>query len=181
MLGKFKEGLIFGGGFAISFIAIWYMAAFFITPMVVNSQIEDINKMQQSFTSSHAPTSSQEIVSSIPGKQFYELTSDEQIKTASVIILAKYEPAQDGKVKAVVSRILKKDDNVIFHYKIGDELTSASYYPRENTSYGDGLVIFFAGSPPSQKMSMSYEGDRIRSLGDMPLELFKNKCDASKA
>jgi co-chaperonin GroES (HSP10) len=181
MLNKFKEGLVFGGGFAISFIALWYMAAFFITPMIVNSKIEDINKIQKSFTSKSPSIPSQTIVSSQPEKQFYELSSDEQIQTATVIVLAKYEPEQDGKVKAVISQFLKKDDNVTFHYKIGDELVSASYYPRENTSYGDGLVVFFAGNPPSQKMSMSYEGHRIRSLGDMPMELFKNKCDASKA
>lgn len=181
MLNKFKEGLVFGGGFAISFIALWYMAAFFITPMIVNSQIEDINKIQQSFTSKNPSVPSQAIVSSQPEKQFYELSSDEQIQTATVIVLAKYEPAQDGKVKAVISQFLKKDDNVAFHYKIGDELVSSSYYPRENTSYGDGLVVFFAGNPPSQKMSMPYDGDRIRSLGDMPMELFKNKCNASKA
>jgi co-chaperonin GroES (HSP10) len=157
------------------------MAAFFITPMIVNSQIEDINKIQQSFASKNPSVPSQTIVSSQPEKQFYELSSDEQIQTATVIVLAKYEPEQDGKVKAVISQFLKKDDNVTFHYKIGDEFVSASYYPRENTSYGDGLVVFFAGNPPSQKMSMSYEGHRIRSLGDMPMELFKNKCDASKA
>ena len=177
MLDKFKEGLIFGAGFAISFVAIWYMAAFFITPMIINSQIEDINKIQQSFTTKSQSVPSQTIVSSQTEKQFYELTSDEQIQIASVIVLAKYVPAKDGKVKAVISQFLKKDNNVIFHYKIGDELVSSSYYPRENTSYGDGLVVFFAGSPPSQKMSMPYDGDRIRSLGDMPMELFKNKCN----
>ena len=181
MLNKFKEGLVFGGGFGISFIAIWYFAAYLITPMLVNEQIENINEIQQSSSSANAHVPSQTTVTSQPLKQFYELSSDEQIKTASVIILTKYEPVQDGKVKAVVSQILKKDDNVTFHYKIGDELASSSYYPRENTSYGDGLVVFFTGSPPMQKMSMPYEGDRIRSLGDMPIELFKNKCNANKA
>ena len=181
MLNKFKEGLVFGGGFAISFIAVWYFAAYLITPMLVNEKIENINEMQQSLSSTNAHVPSQTTVISQPKKQFYELSSEEQIKTASVIFLTKYEPAQDGKVKAVVSQILKKDDNVTFHYKIGDEFAPSSYYPRENTSYGDGLVVFFAGSPPSQKMSMSYEGDRIRSLGDMPIELFKNKCNTSES
>ncbi len=181
MLNKFKEGLVFGGGFGISFIAIWYIAAYLITPMLVNEQIENINERHQSLSSINTPVHSQTTISHPPQKQFYELSSDEQIQTASVIVLAKYESAQDGKVKAVISQFLKKDDNVTFHYKIGDELVSSSYYPRENTSYGDGLVVFFAGSPLSQKISMPYDGDRIRSLGDMPMELFKNKCNASKA
>ena len=180
MFNKFKEGLVYGGGFAISFIAVWYFAAYLITPMLVNDQIEKINKIQRTLSSSNEHAPSQTTISQ-PQKQFYELSPEEQIKTASVIIITKYEPAKDGKVKAIVSQILKKDDNVTFHYKIGDELTSSSYYPKEKTSYGDGLVVFFAGNPPMQKMSMSYEGDRIRSLGDMPIELFKNKCNESKA
>ena len=32
MLKKFTEGLVFGEGFAISFVAVWYFAAYFITP-----------------------------------------------------------------------------------------------------------------------------------------------------
>lgn len=181
MLNKFKEGLVFGGGFAISFIGIWYMAAYFITPFFVDSQIDNINEMQRSLSSSSSNTPAQILTTSQPQKQFHELSSEEKIQTASVILLAKYEPSQDGKVKAVISQFLKKDDNVSFHYNIGDELVSSSYYPRENISYGDGLVVFFAGSPPSQKMSMSYEGDRIRSLGDMPMELFKSKCNPDEA
>jgi len=42
MFNKFTEGVFFGAGFAISFVAIWYFAAYFITPSFtsysVNSQ-----------------------------------------------------------------------------------------------------------------------------------------------
>jgi hypothetical protein len=113
----------------------------------------------------------------VPQKQFHELPIEEQIKEASLIAVAKYEPAPDGQMKAIITDILKKDPNVVSYYDVGDEHPSSSYYPKDRSSYGDGLVIFFTGSPATMRMSMSYEGDRIRSLGDMPLSLFKEKCN----
>jgi hypothetical protein len=58
-----------------------------------------------------------------------------------------------------------------------DEYSAASYYPKQGTSHGDGIVIFFDGSPAMMRLSMSYSGDRIQSLGDMPLELLRAKCE----
>jgi hypothetical protein len=48
-------------------------------------------------------------------------------------------------------------------------------------NYGDGVVIFFTGSPASMSMSMSFSGDRIHGLGDIPLQLFKQKCEEPSA
>ena len=109
-------------------------------------------------------------------KQFYELSPEEQIARASVIVLAEYEPSSDGKMKAVIKEFLKRDEGITFYYELGDEHPSSSYYPKEDTKYGNGLIIFFEGNPASMRQSLSYYGDRINSLGDMPLELFKSKC-----
>jgi hypothetical protein len=79
-------------------------------------------------------------------------------------------------MKAVLKELLKKDEGVLFHYQVGDEYSPSSYYPKQGTNYGDGIVIMFAGSPVSMRTAMSYSGDRIGSLGDMPMELFRNKC-----
>lgn len=183
MLKKFTEGLVFGGGFGISFLALWYVAAYVITPMFVGSQIEQMANRHLSDLDAKTQSS----ISGSPetfrdsGPPFHELKLEEQIKKSSVIALAKYELSPDGKMKAIIKEFLKKEPGVTFYYNVGDEYASSSYYPEDKISYGDGLVIFFVGSPATMRMSMSYEGDRIRSLGDLPLELLKRKCKEPNA
>jgi hypothetical protein len=183
MLKKFTEGLLFGGGFGISFLALWYVAAYLITPMFVGSQIEQVANKHLSNLDSKTQSSISRIPEALreSGPPFHELKLEEQIKKASVIALAKYEPAPDGKMKATIKEFLKKEPGVTLYYNVGDEYASSSYYPKDRTSYGDGLVIFFVGSPAEMRMSMSYEGDRIRGLGDLPLELLKKKCKEPNA
>ena len=182
MLKKFTDGLIFGGGFAISFIVIWYFAAYFIYPIFIGSQIERATTKQLSeySTESHQPIppSSNEISS--PRVPFYELDLEEQIKQASVIALARYEPATDGKMKAIIKEFLKKEPKAIIYYNIGDEYPTSSYYPKADTNYGDGIIMFFTGSPAMMKYSTTYHGDRIGGLGDLPVELLRKKCDDNK-
>lgn len=183
MFKKFTEGLVYGGGFAISFILLWYVAAYLITPMFIGSQVEQVTNKHLSDldakTHSSTPRSTEALRET--GIPFHELKLEEQIKKSSVIALAKYEPSPDGKMKAVIKEFLKKESGVTLYYNIGDEYPSSSYYPKANTSYGDGLVIFFTGSPATMKMSMSYDGDRIRGLGDLPVELLKKKCKEPNA
>ena len=82
---------------------------------------------------------------------------------------------------AKIKEFLKKESGTTIYYNIGDEYPTSSYYPKEGTRYGDGVIIFFADSPATMKMSMSYSGDRIHSLGDIPIELFKKKCNDQNA
>jgi hypothetical protein len=110
---------------------------------------------------------------------FHELGAEEQIKEATVIALARYERADDGRMKAIIREFLKKQPNTTIYYNVGDEYAPSSYFPKEGMNYGDGVVIFFTGSPAS--MSMSFSGDRIHGLGDIPLQLFKQKCEEPSA
>lgn len=179
MLRKFIDGLVFGGGFAIAFVGVWYLAAYLITPLFVASPFERAaNKqpadMQGTFQSSELGRG--EVFREL-ATPFHELGLDEKIKRSSVIALARYEPSPDGKMKAIITEFLKKDPNVTIHYSIGDEYPASSYYPKASTSYGDGVIIFFTGSPATMRMSMTYSGDRIHSLGDLPIELFRKKCE----
>ncbi len=166
MFKKFIEGLVFGCGFAIAFISIYFIASYFIYPKLINSRFEQA-------TTLHSDEHFRE-----PAELFPELTLEEQIKNSSVIVLAKYEPSTDGRMKAILKEFLKKESGVTVHYKIGDEYSPSSYYPnpKGRIFHGDGVVIFFTGSPAVMKMSMTYSGNRIDALGDMPLELLKKKC-----
>lgn len=181
MLRKFIDGLVFGSGFAVSFVVIWYIASFTLYPMLISSVTKSANQQlaQEGFSvpsEQAAPDTRRQL-----SKPFHELSVEEQIKKASVIALAKFEKSSDGKMKAVITEFLKKDPGVIIYYNIGDEYPTSSYYPSKNKSYGDGVVIFFTGSPASMGMSVTYTGDRISGLSDMPIKLFKEKCKEPNA
>lgn len=178
MLKKFTEGLVFGSGFAISFIAIWYIATYSLYPMLISSITQKTNQQFSDIHSASPPAPEANSETAIP---FHELGIDEQIKKASVIALARYEKSADGKMKAVIKEFLKKESGVTIYYNIGDEYPSSSYYPKKNTIYGDGIVMFFIGSPAKIQMSMTYSGDRISGLGDLPVELFRKKCEEPNA
>lgn len=100
---------------------------------------------------------------------FHDWPIEKQIRTASVIAVSTYE-RDNGKLKSVVSSILKRAPNTDFHYKVGDEFFPGSRYARENTVYGDGEVMFFTGSPAQFCYSASYSEGRVGGLGDIPFE-----------
>ncbi|MFA7348745.1 MAG: hypothetical protein WCZ86_13370, partial [Desulfurivibrionaceae bacterium] len=51
MLKKFLNGIIFGAGFAISFLAIWFITMYFIAPKILSDKIEKIENPNSSVTS----------------------------------------------------------------------------------------------------------------------------------
>ena len=179
---KILDGVLFGVGFGISFIVIWYLAAYFVTPVLFGTQASRTTMERSSEQFSTEPKSAQTLENSFEGlNTFHQLDVDEQIKLASVIAIAKYVPSDDGKSIAVISEILKKKPGTMFYYEIGDEFPDASIFAEDHTNYGDGLVIFFTGSPAMMRLSMTYKGERIRSLGDLPLKLFREKCKEADA
>lgn len=171
MFRKLLEGFVFGVGFT---------AALILVAVLVMPQLMPI-----SFRSSDRPAPiASERISAVPPPDalgFHDLPVEEQIKRSSAIALARFEPAPDGKMKAVIREFLKKDPNTVIHYKVGDEFAAGSFYPSETRSHGDGEVIFFVGSPAAMRMSMTYSGDRIHGLADIPIELFRKKCAAPDA
>lgn len=112
-----------------------------------------------------------------PGRPFYELPLEEKIEQASMIAVAEYQEGSDGRMQAIITDILKKGPDTVSYYDVGDEHPMSSYYPVEGRDRGDGVILLFTGSPARMGVSMSYRGERISSLGDMPLSLFREKCE----
>jgi hypothetical protein len=166
MLKKFAEGLVFGAGFAVSLLAVWWLGLSLFVPVSFGPPPDSARTESTTFSSTYEPEET----------PFHELPVEQQIEVATVIALVRYEPAADGKMRALISEILKKDPAVAFRYSVGDEYGELSYYPRPGTKYGDGGVVFFAGSPPAMRKSMSHSQGRIVGLGDMPLELLRQKA-----
>lgn len=180
MFKKFIEGLVFGGGFIISVSLIGYVVATKMFPISFRPQMTSADQ-ESRFSGKKQPLFSlrKELEDGfdIP---FHELSVDEQINKSTAIALAKFEPSPDGQMKAIIKEFLKKESGVEIYYNIGDEHPSSSYFPNDRTRHGDGMIIFFTGSPAVMRMSMTFSGNRIRSLGDIPIELFKKKCEKPK-
>ena len=94
MLKKFTDGLIFGAGFAISCLVLLFLASFLILPMFMSKHIEYPTGIEQSNVGAPSP----------PSIPFHDLGLEEQIKQSSVIALAKFEPARDGQMKAIIKK-----------------------------------------------------------------------------
>lgn len=82
-------------------------------------------------------------------------------------------------MKAVITEFLKKEPDAKVPYDIGDEYSRGSYYPKENVSRGEALLLFFRASPFPGTSSMAIYHDRIAGLNDMPMELFRKKVKES--
>jgi len=109
---------------------------------------------------------------------FHDWPLDKQIQAASVIALAKHHVEKD-QVKTIFAEILKQTPGTTFYYKIGDEWRM-NQPVRPNTSYGNGQLMFFVGSPAQFRFSTSFSDGRITGFGDMPLELLRKKIKDQK-
>ena len=177
---KVLDGVLFGLGFGVTFLTMVYFGFFFVSaPQMFESETFEVSPNSVTPGSLGGSTSLTERSTQEHDRSpFYELDIDDKIEYASVIALAEYRPASDGAMRAVITDILKKEEDVVFYYEVGDEYANGSYYPQENADRGDGLVIFFTGSPASTRSSMTYRGERITGLGDMPLKLLRQKCES---
>ena len=183
---RFIDGLAFGAGFGVAFVVIWYFAAYFIYPRIAEPYTEILSGTEYSNPTTYSRSVPAETLEPAVSRDevrvpFHELTLEQQIELSSVIALAEYTQSEDGQMKAIITEFLKKDPGTVIYYSVGDEHSISSYYPKEGSNHGDGIVIFFVGSPAPMQMSMTYSGDRIRGLGDMPLKLLKQKCDDNNA
>ncbi len=181
MLRKFAEGLVFGAGFALAFIILWYSAAYWVAPKFVTTQIDNAIEKAEHEGLAERPS---EIRAHSPIEdepEFHELSIDQQIRKASVIAVAQFERSPEGAPKAMFKESLKRDPNVEFYYKLGDEYPDGGRGISKDVDYGEGLIVFFVGSPASMRLSISYSGERIRGLGDIPLKLIRQKCKSPDA
>lgn len=104
---------------------------------------------------------------------------DKQIAAASVIAVGRYE--SDGeRRKCVISEILKVEKDVVFTFKVGDEYSGCSYFPKAGESRGDGVVIFFTGKYPQMRVSSGLYDGRLAGLGNMPLELLRKQLNGER-
>jgi len=126
-----------------------------------------------------AARSGASVRSAVRYENFHDLPIDKQVAAASVIAIARYQK-EGEKLKCVVSELLKRSPDTDFYFKVGDEYPSCSRYPKSNELYGDGVLMFFVGSPAEFRYSTSFSGDRLVGLGEMPIEVLRRKIAEAK-
>lgn len=175
MLQKFFNGLVFGAGFFVSVVLLgWLLASVLTTPATGS----DGKTIYFGPSLSGAPGGVNKGHTELP--LLHDLPIEKQIERATVIAVTRFEDAADGRRRAVVAEILKHTPGTRFQYAVGDEYPSASYYPKDDVTRGDGAVIFFEGASADMRYSVSFHGDRVSGLGDIPMKLFREKCNQSK-
>ncbi|MEM8501451.1 MAG: hypothetical protein AAF542_25805 [Pseudomonadota bacterium] len=172
LLQKFKEGLAWGSGFAIVFFGIGYL----VFGVLMSVRFSPGDTVDWDILDSSAEIGPNSVSLSKP---FFEYSIDEQIAMSSVIMLVSYEEQPDSSFRARIDEILKESDGSNFQYSEGDEYSAMNMYPEKQTYHGEGAIVFFIGTPPRQKASASYSGDRIMTLGNIPISKLREKIDPS--
>ncbi len=168
MIRKFFEGIVFGAGFTVSAFAISFVATSFLSHYSTVSSVPVSTGFPAEASRVERKTNQYIDIS--------DMSIDEKIENSSVIALARYEDGEGGIKKAVIREFLKKSEGTTVYYDVGDEYKDSSYHQKDGVTYGDGLIIFFFGSPAEMRYSISYSGERISGLADIPLEIFREKC-----
>ena len=104
---------------------------------------------------------------------FHKWSKEKQFAEASVVAIVEYEETETDMKRAVFTEFLKIESNVNFEYSVGDEFSEGSYYPAENEHRGQGMLVFFVGNPPENKMSVSISNERVMSYGNIKLSDLK--------
>jgi hypothetical protein len=165
---KFIEGITFGAGFGLAFFVVAWALAWLV------GGADRLKNGVTLYSSSTSVSSTSPPAEEAMGG--FDIPVEERIKKASFIALARFEPSPDGRQRAIIKEFLKETPGALIHYKVGDEYAPGSFYPQAGQERGDGVVVFFVGSPASMRFSSNYHGDRIGTFGDMPLDLFRRKC-----
>jgi hypothetical protein len=102
---------------------------------------------------------------------FHARPPEEKIKRASAILLTRLEKDGD-RHREIVAEILKRKPGVRLYYKVGDEYEMLSHAPTPECTgcEGQGSIVFMIGNPATMVSSVTYDGDRLRSMGDIPLD-----------
>ena len=104
---------------------------------------------------------------------FSSISAREKSELASVVFLVDFQQADDGKYIAIISDILKIEENTNFTHELGDEYQRASYFARDTATHSDGAVVMLVGKEAKLKAITNHRAGRIGAFGNITIEEFK--------
>ena len=168
MFKVFLKGFVFGLGAIAAVVATWIAFA-------LSTGAPSISFSSRSNIPTMPAASADASVRGAVRRDFGDMTIDEQIASSSVIFITRFEPAEDGRRKAVITEILKSPSDGSFDFEVGDEYARLSTYSEDPNEYGDGYVTFMTGDPPDFRMSSNIREERIGGFGGIPLDVLRKK------
>ena len=153
MFKTFVKGLVFGSGFSIALIAFGFVVSFYI---------KDSGNIE-----------THQVYSDVG--EWQSLTDEEKITHASAVAIIRYSDGEEGQRLATIANVYKRNQDIVINHEAGEPWPSANYYPRYQHDDRTGAVVLYKGSPAKALSTWYMYGERISTLGDMPLELFIKK------
>ncbi|WP_444957313.1 hypothetical protein [Microbulbifer sp. ZKSA002] len=111
----------------------------------------------------------------------WKMGIDKRIEAATAIIATEFKEGENGNLTEIVSEVLKLDDGVDLHFKVGDvynEKIENEAGIRKNKI--SGQIIFMAGNPAKMVIAGSYAGDKIGGMSGLPIKALKQKIEAER-
>ena len=176
MAKKFLDGLAFGAGFGISIVAIWVFASWLGSLLVSRPVFSDTASPSAELRDQDCGVSVEDSAFAF-AERTSSLSPEERIAEAKVIALVKFEESEDGRMKAMISEVLKQDADTELGFDVGDEYYRMSFYPEPNERRGDAAIMFLADPSAKSWSSTPIYGTRIPGIGNMPLDVFREKVE----
>ena len=159
MFKKLMNGFIWGVGFSLALILIFFVAykTFFNVKPRPAYGVDERNAMEERI-------------------KWQELSDEEKIRTATVAVIVKYEKGEGLHMKAYIARVLSRSEDQALPYVVGSRLETEDYYSQDGRVRNrDGVVVMFGGNPVNDLGSIFIYDDRLSAMGNMPIEVFVNK------
>jgi hypothetical protein len=113
---------------------------------------------------------------------FHARPVEEKIRRATAILVTRVEKTAVAP-RELVAEIVKLKPGVRLYYKVGDEFERPSHLTSGACEdCGDrGRVVFMLGNPATMAYAVTFQGDRLAALGNLPLAEFRRLAGASPA
>ena len=151
---------------ALSVVWLAFYAWAWFRPPSFGSQITDSGSYR-------APARSE-----IEESDFDALPPEKKIERSSVILVTQFK-RDGGRMKSVITEILKKRPDTRFYYSVGDEFAEGGGYIAGTEKY-DGDVVFLTGNPARMRYATTYSNDRTGGFGDLTLPRLRQLVAQSK-
>ncbi len=159
MFNKLMNGFIWGVGFSLALILIFFIAS--ITFLNVKPGPADGVDQRKAM---------EERI------KWQELSDEEKIRTATAAVIVKYEKGEGLHMKAYVDKVLNRSADQPLAYVVGSRLETEDYYSQDGRVRNrDGVVLMFGGNPIHDLGSIFIYDNRLSGMGNMPIEVFVNK------
>lgn len=165
MLNKLLHGFLFGLGFSIAVMLVSWGASNFYLP----------------FNEQRVISKSKEGLSFKEQQKWRETSMSERMPKLTGAVLLRFKEEEDRLMAAYVDSIYTKDKEIKIPLNIGDRVHESDYYAQEPPSSNrNGILIMYVDNPPSQIEGAYLYDDNLIAHGNMPLEVFFKKFNASK-